>query len=136
MNPDQSCYPVSDMEALCIQEILYKHRDIMPVLDITIETNHKNIIQRDLKYPFFMYWCLLIDKFSPKMVYLPGKYNLDSDQLSHLPLLAYQRRHERSTHEVMREFFIFHRYEIDAFPLGFDEIYTDQHVDTMPTNLL
>ena len=94
--------------------------------DITIETDHKNIIQRDLKYPRLLHCRLLIDYFLPKLVYLPRKSHLAADKLSHLLLLTFHRSQEIFTHEVLREFLLFYPDDIDAFPLGFDIIYTSQ----------
>ena len=70
LNPAQQRYPASDKEALCIQEVLLEYRDILYGADITIETDHQNLIQRDIKSPRLLHWRLLIDEFAPKAAQL------------------------------------------------------------------
>ena len=127
LNPAQQRYPPSDKEALCIQECLHEYRDILYGAEIVIETDHKNLVQRDIKSPRLLHWRLLIEEFAPTLVYIKGEDNVFADQLSHLPLTVPEENPD-PVQQVM-ESLLYYPDEIDAFPLGFDTIREAQQAD-------
>lgn len=134
LNDAQRRYPASDKEALCIQEVLHEYRNILYGADITIHTDHQNLIQRDLKSPRLLHWRLLIEEFSPKLVYIKGETNVVADNLSRLPLIPSGRKQEtndslHSTLEELAESLLYYPKEAPVFPLSFDNIQRHQQND-------
>ena len=128
LNPAQQRYPASDKEALCIQEVLLEYRDILYGADITIETDHQNLVQRDIKSPRLLHWRLLIDEFAPKLVYIKGETNIVADNLSRLPLSPAEEKQD----DLLTAFYeclLYYPDEVDIFPLGLDNIRNEQLTD-------
>ena len=129
LNPAQQRYPASDKEALCIFEVLHEYRDILYGCEIEIDTDHKNLVQRDLKSPRLLHWRLMIEEFAPTTIrYIKGPDNVVADQLSRLPLVATEEKQEQNESNFF-ESFLFYPEEVDSFPLGFDKIKEAQQND-------
>jgi hypothetical protein len=60
---------------------------------------------------------LIVQEYSPNIVYFPGKHNIIADALSCLPKL--HEPHDEST--FLEEIFAFDE-QLDAFPITFDAI--------------
>ena len=123
---------------MCIQEVLQEYRNILYGAEIVIETDHQNLIQRDLKSPRLLHWRLLIEEFAPKLVYIKGETNIVADNLSRLPLIASERKQEPNDPtnnettlalESLAESLLYYPEEVPVFPLGFENIQLQQQID-------
>ena len=74
------------MELLAIVEMLKEYRNILLGQDITIYTDHKNLIYKVFNTECIMRWHLIREEFGPKLVYLKGEKNVVADALSRLHL--------------------------------------------------
>jgi hypothetical protein len=84
---------------------------------ITIYTNHKNLTFSNFTTHHVTRWQLIVEEYSPNIVYLPGKCNIIADALSRLPKL--NDPHDEST--FLEKIFALDE-QIDAFPIAFDII--------------
>ena len=143
----QQRYPASDKEALCIQEVLQEYRNILFGASIVIETDHKNLIQRDLKSLRLLHWRLLIEDFAPKLVYIQGEKNIVADNLSRLPLKPLERKQETNSSanyndgiqmalKSLAESLLYYPDDVPVFPLGFENIRMQQQQDPVLLALL
>ncbi|MGH7973989.1 MAG: RNase H-like domain-containing protein, partial [bacterium] len=123
----QQRYTTIEKELLSIVETLKEFKTILYGTDITVHTNHKNLIHHKFTSDRVLRWRLLIEEFHPAIVYVKGNMNVEADALSRLPLddIAYDQ--ELQLHES----FLFHPgYDAaQIFPLDFQLIAAQQAND-------
>ena len=85
MNDAQTRYTTTERELLSIVETLKEFRTILLGDKIRIYTDHKNLTFNTLAYSErVMMWRLLIEEFSPELIYINGENNQAADALSRL----------------------------------------------------
>ena len=55
-------------------------------MDVTIVTDHLNLIYQKLPNQRMSRWRLLMEEYQPKVIHTPGEKNLGADALSRLPM--------------------------------------------------
>ena len=86
LNSAQRNMTVTEKELLAIVETLKEFRNILLGHDITVYTDHKNLTYKVFNTQRVMRWRLIIEEFSPTLVYLKGEHNPVADALSRLHL--------------------------------------------------
>ena len=69
---------------MAIVETLKEFRNILLGQDIRVYTDHKNLTYKTKNTERDMRWRLLIEEFSPNLVYLKGEKNIVVDALNRL----------------------------------------------------
>jgi len=67
-------------------ETLKEFKNILLGQQITVFTDHKNLISENTQIERVLRWRLLIEEFSPTLVHLAGHKNVVADALSRLDL--------------------------------------------------
>lgn len=86
LNPAQTRYTTTERELLSIVETLKEFRNILLGQRIKVYTDHKNLTYTNFNTERVMRWRLIIEEFSPELIYLKGQTNLVADALSRLEL--------------------------------------------------
>ena len=86
LNPAQTRYTTTERELLAIVETLKEFRNILLGHEIRVYTDHKNLTYKTQNTERVMRWRLLIEEFSPDLVYLQGEKNIVADALSRLDI--------------------------------------------------
>ena len=86
LSPTQQSYITTERELLAIVETLKEFKNILLGQQITVFTDHKNLISENTQIEQVLRWRLLIEEFSPKLVHLAGHKNVVADALSRLDL--------------------------------------------------
>ena len=86
LNPAQKNYTVGEREMLSIVETLKEYRTILLGRDITIYTDHMNLVRTSTTSasPRVQRWRALVEEFSPVFKYIKGPNNVVADALSRL----------------------------------------------------
>ncbi|MGH7973976.1 MAG: RNase H-like domain-containing protein, partial [bacterium] len=123
----QQKYTTIEKELLSIVETLKEFKTILFGTEITIYTDHKNLIHHKFTSDRVLRWRLLIEEFHPQITHVKGKTNVEADALSRLPIDEVNYDSEQQLHES----FLFHP-GCDAaqmYPLDFHLIATHQAND-------
>ena len=86
LNPTQTQYTTMERELLAIVETLKEFRNILLGQQIHVYTDHKNLTYRAFNTYSIIHWHLIIEEFSPKLVYVKGQNNIIADALSRLDM--------------------------------------------------
>ena len=86
LNPAQTRYTTTERELLAIVETLKEFRNILLGQDIRVYTDHKNLTYKTFNTERVMRWRLIIEEFSPELVYIKGERNIVADALSRLSI--------------------------------------------------
>ena len=81
----QKNYSTYEKELLAIYATLVTFRTMLLGTDITVYTDHRNHVYDTINNRRVLNWRLALEDFAPKLVYLPGKYNVLADCFSRLP---------------------------------------------------
>ena len=81
----QTGYSTTDKELLSIVETLKEFCNILLGHKIRIYTDHKNLTQKNLNTDRVLRWRLLIEEYSPEIIYIKGQNNVAADAMSRLP---------------------------------------------------
>jgi cleavage and polyadenylation specificity factor subunit 1 len=84
LSPAQTRYTTTERELLAIVETLKEFRNILLGQQLRIWTDHKNLTYATYNSERVMRWRLVIEEFSPKIVYIKGEKNDAADALSQL----------------------------------------------------
>jgi transposase InsO family protein len=157
----QTRYPTIDKECLSILETLQEFRSLLWGSHIRIHTDHKNLIYRNIKSQRILNWRMIIEEFAPEFHYKPGVDNIVADTLSRYPILARREKQDEEKdqeykhdlsgvyhnyvpedadpselEDAMNECLLFYPEDLDAFPLGFQNIAECQLADQATQALL
>jgi hypothetical protein len=110
-------YTVTELKLLAIAETLHEYKCILHGHLITIYTDHKNLTFSNFTTDRVTHWRLIVEEYSPKIVYLPGKRNIIANALSRLPKL--DEPHDESA--FLEKIFALDE-QTNAFPIAFDLI--------------
>ena len=87
LNPAQTRYTTTEKELLSIVETLKEFRNILLGQQIRVYTDHKNLTYKQFNTDRVMRWRLIIEEFSPELVYVQGESNIVADALSRLEII-------------------------------------------------
>ena len=86
LNSAQRNYTVSEKELLGIVEGLKAFDGMIRGMDLTVHTDHLNLLYQKLPNQRMMRWRLMMEEYHPKVVHISGVDNDASDALSRLPM--------------------------------------------------
>ena len=86
LNPAQTQYTTTERELLAIVETLKEFKNILLGQRIRVYTNHKNFTYIAFNTDRVMRWRLIIEEFSPELIYIKGQNNIIADALSRLDI--------------------------------------------------
>ena len=86
LNSAQRNYTVSEHELLGIVEGLKAFDGMIRGMDLTVHTDHLNLLYQKLPSQRMMRWRLMMEEYHPKVVHIAGVDNDASDALSRLPM--------------------------------------------------
>ena len=81
LNPAQTQYTVTERELLSIVETLKEFRNILLGQRIQVYTDHLNLTHVNFNTEHVMHWHLILEEYSPKLLYVKGEKNLVADAL-------------------------------------------------------
>ena len=84
LNDAQTRYTTTERELLSIVETLKEYRNILLGHEITVYTDHKNLVYKHFNTERVMCWRLLLEEFGPKLLYFKGGDNIVADALSRM----------------------------------------------------
>ena len=84
LNSAQRNYTTTERELLSIVETLKEFKTILLGFEITIFTDHQNLIHDDLKSERVLRWRLIVEEYGPEIKYIKGEKNIPADLLSRL----------------------------------------------------
>jgi transposase InsO family protein len=116
LNPAQQRYTTTERELLSIVETLKEFRNILLGQRIKVYTDHKNLTYTNFNTERVMRWRLIIEEYSPELIYLKGQTNIVADALSRLEL---------ATPEISNEEMHDMHYLADNFGLEDDDLPED-----------
>ena len=116
LNPAQMRYTTTERELLSIVETLKEFRNILLGQRIKVYTDHKNLTYTNFNTERVMRWQLIIEEYSPELIYLKGQTNIVADALSRLEL---------ATPEISNEDMHDMQYLADNFGLEDDDLPED-----------
>lgn len=136
----QTRYTTTERELLSIVETLKEFRNILLGQQIRVYTDHKNLTCKNFNTDRVMRWRLILEEYSPKLLYVPGTINVVADALSRLDItttsspqptiVANALAAGSETINGLEEL------PEDAFPLTYKHIAAAQQLDTALLNKL
>ena len=87
MNPAQTRYTTTERELLAIVETLKEFRNILLGQHIRVYTDHKNLTYKTFNTERVMRWRLILEEYSPELIYIQGSKNIAADALSRLDIV-------------------------------------------------
>jgi hypothetical protein len=119
LNPAQTRYTTTERELLSIVETLKEFRNILLGQQIKVYTDHKNLTYVNFNVERVMRWQLIIEEYSPELIYLKGEHNIIADALSRLELISPKKQQEirENNHDM--------HYLADHFGLEDDDLPVD-----------
>ena len=106
LNPVQTRYTTTEKELLSIVETLKEFRNILLDHKIKVYTDHKNLIYTKHNTERVIYWSLLIEEYSPELIYIKRINNIVTDTLSRLSLNKTTIKPKEFTLEKETEYFV------------------------------
>ena len=103
LNPAQTRYTTTEKELLSIVETLKEFRNILLGQQIRVYTDHKNLTYKQFNTDRVMRWRLIIEEFSPELVYIQGERNIVADALSRLDIV--DKEYEFSDTQKLETFY-------------------------------
>ena len=88
LSPMQRRYSTIEQEMLAIVEVLKEYRIFLLGADITIYTDHKNLLATSTVNDRVFRWKQKIQEYNPIIKYIKGHKNQEADALSRLPMLT------------------------------------------------
>ena len=86
LNPTQKNYTVGERELLGIVEGLKAFEGILRGQDVTIHTDHLNLLYQKCPTQPMVHWRLMLEEFHPKVLHVAGKENNSADAFSTLDM--------------------------------------------------
>ena len=84
LNPAQTRYTTTERELLAIVETLKEFKNILLGQRIRVYTDHKNLTYKTFNTDRVLRWRLILEEFSPELIYIKGQNNVIADALSRL----------------------------------------------------
>ena len=121
----QHNYTTTERELLAIVETLKEFRTILLGQQLKIYTDHKNLTFSNFNTERVMRWRMVLEEYSPELVYIKGPDNLVADALSRLDLLPDIQ--ETNSFEWMS--FQADELSVDSYPLRLALLQREQQKD-------
>ena len=86
LTPTQRHYSTIEQEMLAIVEVLKEYKKLLLGTNITIFTDHKNLLSNSTVNDRVFRWKQKIQEFGPTLNYIKGHKNIEADTLSQLPI--------------------------------------------------
>ena len=86
LTPTQRRYSTIEQEMLAIVEVLKEYRIFLLGAEITIFTDHKNLLSNATVNNRVFRWKQKIQEYGPTIKYIKGQHNIEADALSRLPI--------------------------------------------------
>ena len=86
LTPTQRRYSTIEQEMLAIVEVLKEYRNFLLGANITIFTDHKNLLSNATVSNIVFRWKQQIQEYGPTIKYIKGQINIEADALSRLPM--------------------------------------------------
>ena len=86
LTPTQRQYITIEQEMLAIVEVLHEYRNFLLGSNITIYTDHKNLLSNAKVNNRVFRWKQKIQEFGPVIKYIKGHNNIEANTLSRLPM--------------------------------------------------
>jgi hypothetical protein len=129
LNPAQTRYTTTERELLSIVETLKEFRCILLGQQIQIHTDHKNLTYKNFNTERVMRWQLILEEYSPELLYIKGSRNIVADALSRLDLEP--KFKSQQTLNYFSEAFGLEDKDLpkESFPLSYKYLSQCQNVD-------
>ena len=85
LNTAQKNYTTGEQELLSIVETLKEFRNILFGQNVTVHTDHLNLLYSKMPSARIVRWRLMLEEFGPKFVHVKGESNVVADTLSRHP---------------------------------------------------
>ena len=85
LTPTQRRYSTIEQKMLVIAQVLKEYRNFLLGSQITIYTDHKNLLANSSTNDRVFRWKQKIEEFAPTLHYVKGHTNIEADALSRLP---------------------------------------------------
>ncbi len=134
LSPAQTRYTTTEQELLAIIETLKEFRNILLGQQLKIYTDHENLTCKNFNTQRVMRWRLLLEEYSPEIIYIKGERNIVADALSRLEYETPQETPKNLDALMLYNQEIMNTPDEeplapDAFPLKFREIGKAQQKD-------
>mmetsp|Transcript_2824 Transcript_2824/g.7823 ORF Transcript_2824/g.7823 Transcript_2824/m.7823 type:complete len:1452 (-) Transcript_2824:296-4651(-) len=86
LNAAQTRYTTGEKELLSIVETLKAFNNILLGQQVTIHTDHLNLLYKPLSSNRLQRWRILLEEYGPTVVHVKGENNVVADALSRLPM--------------------------------------------------
>ena len=82
LSDTQTRYTTTERELLAIVEMLKEFQNKLLGQQIKIYTDHKNLTYKNFNTERVMRWRLLLEEYSPELIYIKGENNVVANALS------------------------------------------------------
>ena len=130
LNPAQTRYTTTERELLAIVETLKEFKNILLGQQLRVYTDHKNLTYKSFNTDRVLRWRLVLEEFSPELVYIKGENNVIADALSRLDKVD-SKKEKKPKLEKLAELYALDDDDLpaDAFPITYSNILKNQQKD-------
>ena len=131
LNPAQTRYTTTERELLAIVETLKEFKNILLGQNIRVYTDHKNLTYKSFNTDRVLRWRLILEEFSPELVYIKGQNNVIADALSRLDIADTSKKNKKPKLDKLAELYALDDEDLpaDAFPITYANILKNQQKD-------
>ena len=131
LNPAQTRYTTTERELLAIVETLKEFKNILLGQNIRVYTDHKNLTYKSFNTDRVLRWRLILEEFSPELVYIKGQNNVIADALSRLEIADTSKKNKKPKLDKLAELYALDDEDLpaDAFPITYANILKNQQKD-------
>ena len=122
---------------LAIVETLKEFKNILLGQQIRVYTDHKNLTYKQFNTDRVLRWRLILEEFSPELVYIKGQNNIIADALSRLDKKSDKNINKIPKIEKIAELYGLYDEDLpdDAFPITYANILKNQQKEKINKTL-